>query len=215
MAKAGLNLLESVALGSIGFMVVSVAGFAPWAFAGSALHHAVGEVGLYVACAVVFIGLSGAVLHRLIIGPRSLWRFYALFAAAFTLYSVGWIIGWMTLRGDVGSLAGLLLGTAAMAWTLVRAFDSRNELLRVVVALFVLNAMGYFAGGWVEGYVAGIRADRLLGFAVTRQERMRVAMLLWGVCYGLGLGAGLGLAFYWCQSRARALLAQPGKIQEP
>lgn len=69
LAKPGLTLPESVALGSIGFMLVSVAGFAPWALAGRSLHHAVGEVGLYAACAVVLIGLSGAVLHRLIIGP--------------------------------------------------------------------------------------------------------------------------------------------------
>jgi|SRR5579871_2758161 len=32
-------------------------------------------------------------LHRLIIGSGSVWRFYALFAVAFTAYSVGWIIG--------------------------------------------------------------------------------------------------------------------------
>jgi hypothetical protein len=67
--------------------------------------------------------------------------------------------------------------------------------------VFILNALGYFAGGWVEGQVAA-----MLGFAVTKQERTRAAMLLWGVCYGLGLGAGLGLAFYNCQSRACALL---------
>jgi hypothetical protein len=79
----------------------------------------------------------------------------------------------------------------------------------------VLNALGYFAGGWVEGHVAAMRGDRLLGFAVTKLERMRTAMLLWGVCYGLGFRAGLGLAFFWCQSRARALLGQGGKTQKP
>jgi hypothetical protein len=187
-------------------MFVSVPGFAPWAFAGRTLHHAVGEVGLYVACAVVFMGLSGAVLHKLLIGPGSLWRFYALFAIAFTT---------MALRGNAGSVAGLLLGTVAMGRLLVRAFNSRNELLKVTAALFILNALGYFAGGWVEGYLAGMRADRLLGLAVTRQERMRVAMLLWGVCYGLGLGTGLGLAFYWCQSRARAVLRKSHMVHEP
>jgi hypothetical protein len=87
----------------------------------------------------------------------SLWRFYALFAIAFTLYSVGWIIGWMALRGNVGSLAGLFLGTVAMGWLLVKAFDSRNEFLKIVVALFVLNAIGYFAGlgGGLRGRDAG------------------------------------------------------------
>jgi hypothetical protein len=210
-----LTLVESVALGGIGFMFVSVAGFVPWAFAGKALHHAVGEVGLYAARAAVFVGLSGVVLHRLVIGPGSLWRFYALFAVAFTTYSVGWVIGWMTLRGNVGSVVGLLLGTIVMGWLLVRAFDSRNELLKIVAVLFVLNALGYFAGGWVEGHVAAMRGDRFLGFAVTKQERMKVALLFWGVCYGLGFGAGLGLAFHCCQSRARALLSQRERTQEP
>jgi hypothetical protein len=121
----------------------------------------------------------------------------------------------MALRGNVGSIAGLLLGTSAMAWLLVRAFDSRNELLKVITALFVLKALGYFAGGWVEGYVAGMRLDRLLCFAVTKQERMRTAMLLWGVCYGLGLGAGLGLGLYWCQAKVRALLGQTGQAHLP
>jgi hypothetical protein len=108
-AKPGLTRLESTALGAIGFMFVSVAGFAPWVFAGKSLHDAVGEVGLYAACAAVFIGLSGVVLHRLIIGPGSLWRFNALFAIALTAYSVGWIVGWMTLRGNIGSLQGCCL----------------------------------------------------------------------------------------------------------
>ena len=100
-----------------------------------------------------------------------------------------------------------------MGWLLVQAFDSRDELLKVIAALFILNALGYFAGGWVEGHVAATRGDRLLGFAVTKQERMKVAMLLWGVCYGLGFGAGLGLALFYCQSRTRALLRRDSKAQ--
>ncbi len=41
---------------------------------------------------------------------------------------------------------------------------------------------------------AATRGDRFLGFPMAKQERMRVAILLWGVRYGLELGAGLGLA---------------------
>jgi len=212
-AKFGLSLPQSVVLGSMGFLLVSVAGFAPWALAGKVLHHAVGEVGLYAVCALVFIGLSGAVLNRLIIGPGSLWRFYALFGVAFTTYATGWIIGWMTLRGNIGSVVGLLLGTGAMGWLLVRAFDSPRELLKVVAALFILNAIGYFVGGWVEGSVAAIKGNTFLGLPLTRHQRLTVAMLLWGACYGLGLGAGLGLAFYYCQSKARAMLASSGQVR--
>ncbi len=102
-----------------------------------------------------------------------------------------------------------------MGWLLVRAFDSRNELLRIIAALFVLNSLGYFIGGWVEAHVAPIPGNRLIGFAVTKQNRMRAAMLLWGVCYGPGLGAGLRLAFYYCQSRARALMGQTGQANQP
>jgi hypothetical protein len=36
-------------------------------------------------CAIVFIVLSGLLLHRLIIGPGSLGRFYKLFSAAFAV----------------------------------------------------------------------------------------------------------------------------------
>jgi len=59
---------------------------------------------------------------------------------------------------------------------------TRPALLKVIAALFVLNAIGYFAGGWEEGYLAGVRGDWLLGFTVTKPERIRVAMLLWGAC---------------------------------
>jgi hypothetical protein len=204
--KAPLGLCASLTVGAIGFMIVSVAGFAPWAFAGRALHRVAGEVGLYLACALVFIGLSGVALHRLIIGPGSLWRFYALFTVSFSAYALGWTVGWMSLRGHVGSATGLLLGTSVMGWLLVRAFDSRSELLKVIAALFLLNAAGYFIGGWVEGRVASMKGISYLGFAVTANERKLIAMLLWGLCYGLGLGAGLGFAFYCCQAQARRLL---------
>ena len=150
---------------------------------------------MYAACALVFIGLSGPLLHRLILGSGSLVRFYKLFSVAFAAYSVGWIAGWMAIRGHVGSLAGLLAGTLIMGWILTTAFDARRELLKVVAALFALNSLGYFLGGVIEG-------------ALIRRHAL-TAMLLWGVCYGLGLGAGLGLAFHFCQSEARRLLSAP------
>jgi len=109
-----LSLSQSIWLGVIGFTVVSVAGFAPWALAGRWFYRNIGEAGLYAVCAVVFIGLNGLLLHKLIIGSGSLSRFYKLFTLAFVAYAAAWIVGWMSLKGHPGSIVGLLAGTAAM-----------------------------------------------------------------------------------------------------
>ncbi len=184
-------LAASVVRGIVGFTLVSVAGFAPWAMA-DRLWRGMSELELYGTCAAVFIGLSGLLLHRLIIGPGSLLRFYKLFGLAFTAYAVAWVACWMGLRGDLGSVTGLLGGTAAMGLILAAAFDAWPSTGKIIAALFVLNTLGYYTGGWVEGKLA--IDHRLAG------------MLLWGVCYGIGFGAGLGVAFHLCQERARAAL---------
>ena len=187
------SLGASLMRGMIGFTVVSVAGFVPWAVFGKELQKLVREAGLYAVCALVFLGLTAPLLHRLIIGPGSVSRFYKLFGISFTAYSVAWIMGWMALRGHPGSIAGLLAGTMVMACMLVAAFDALRSGVKVFFALFVLNAIGYFVGGVSEA--ALIKSYPL------------IAKLSWGVFYGLGLGAGLGLAFHFCQARARKLLA--------
>jgi hypothetical protein len=187
------TLGASLLRGMIGFACVSLAGFVPWAVFGKALRQQIGEAGLYITCAVVFIGLSAPAMHRLIIGPSSLGRFFKLFSIAFSVYSAAWICGWMALHGHLGSIAGLLGGTVAMGLLLAAAFDAFSEVVKVTAALFLLNSLGYFVGGVFEGLLMPVNA--------------LVAKLQWGLCYGLGFGAGLGLAFYFCQHRARALLA--------
>ncbi len=201
------SLANSVARGAIGFMLVSVAGFVPWAVFGRPLDRAIGEVGMYLVCAAVFLGLSSPILHRLILGPGSLPRFAKIFTISFTAYSVAWIVGWVSLRGDAGSLAGLFAGTALMGVLLAQAFDARRRTVAVIAALFLLNTAGYFIGGWIE--IAIMSQRDLTLFGLSRRGTMTLAMLLWGVGYGLGFGAGLGLAFHLCQARARALLARP------
>ncbi len=185
------TLGASVVRGTVGFTLLSIAGFAPWPILDLWFRHG-SEMQLYVFCIAIFIGLSAPLLHRLILGPGSLSRFYKLFALAFLAYAAVWIAFWVWLRGREGEIAGLLGGTVAMGAILAFAFDAQRSVLKIFVALFVLNALGYFAGGWIEGKLA--------------MHHRFVAMMLWAVCYGLGFGAGLGVAFHLCQSRARALL---------
>lgn len=202
------SLGRSVMVGMLGFTAVSLAGFAPWALFGRWFHRRGGELGMYIACAVVFIGLSGLCLHRLILGSGSLSRFYRLFGVAFLLYSIAWIAGWMMLRGHPGSVVGLLSGTALMAWIFVRAFEAQRHFLAVALALFLLNSAGYFLGGVLEGALMQAQSLSVLGFSVSKPTQARLAMMSWGFCYGLGFGAGLGLAFYWCQTEARTLMVE-------
>ncbi|HVY72192.1 MAG TPA: hypothetical protein VHH73_19825 [Verrucomicrobiae bacterium] len=210
------GLLQSFIHGIAGFTLLSVAGFAPWAIAGKWLYQHIGETGLYVVCAAVFIGLSGPLLHGLVIGPGSLGRFYKLFAPAFSAYSVLWITGWMLLRGHPGSVAGLLGGTVAMGWILARTFGA-EETIKIIAALFVLNSLGYFIGGVVEGSVIGMKSLAFFGDPMSKRSQAVTAKLLWGVCYGAGFGAGLGLAFYLCQARVRAWVISSGmnSVQPP
>jgi hypothetical protein len=186
------SLSASLARGMLGFALVSLAGFVPWAVFGKAIRQQVGEAGLYATCALVFIGLSGPAMHRLIIGPGSLGRFFKLFSISFAVYAVAWIGGWMALRGHPGSLAGLFGGTLLMGLLLTTAFDAYGAVVKAVAALFLLNSLGYFVGGVFE--------EMLI------HRCPLAAKLQWGLCYGLGFGAGLGLAFHFCQAQARALL---------
>jgi hypothetical protein len=188
------SLGASITRGMLGFTAVSVAGFVPWAVFGRWFRLHGGEAGMYAACAVVFITLTAPLLHRLIIGPGSISRFYKLFSLAFAAYSVAWIVGWMTLHGHPGSIVGLFTGTLVMGCMLAAAFDALHAVIKVVLALFLLNSLGYFVGGFSE-------------VALITQHPL-ATKLSWGVFYGLGLGAGLGLAFHFCQERARKLLSK-------
>ena len=190
--------------GIIGFTLVSLAGFAPWACFGSWFRGHGGELGMYLVCALVFIGLSGPLLHRLILGNGSLSRFYKLFSLAFSIYALGWIAGWMLLRGHLGSTIGLLAGTAGMGWIIATAFDAKREALKIIAALFLLNAAGYFLGGIIEEALVKV-CECSGGTVIAKPTQMLIAKLQWGLCYGIGFGAGLGLAFHLAQKHARQL----------
>jgi len=88
------------------------------------------------------------------------------------------------------------------------AFGAYRQIVPVIAALFVLNALGYFIGGVFETALMGVPECQIGGVTLAKPSQVMLAKMQWGVCYGLGLGAGLGLAFYLCQSQARTVLAK-------
>jgi hypothetical protein len=200
------TLRESVLRGMIGFTLVSLGGFAPWVLAGRWFYRNVGEAGLYAVCAVIFIGLSGLLLHRLIIGAGSLVRFYKIFSLAFAIYAVAWTIGWMAVRGYAGSIAGLLAGTVAMGAILACGFKANGAALKIIVVLFVTNAAGYFIGEWGHNFILRLKEGNALGFVLERSMRAMLSKAAWGLFYGLGFGGGIGFAFHACQAEARQMM---------
>jgi hypothetical protein len=205
------TLAESALRGTIGFTLVSLAGFAPWVLAGRWFYRNVGEIGLYVTCALAFIGLSGPLLHRLIIGPGSLSRCYKIFSLAFVGYAAVWTIAWMSMARSAGGvtagIVGAIAGIAVMGTILAVGFKSPEAMLKVMVALFVGNLIGYFVGEWAYNGINALREGNATGFILERQTRSILSKTAWGLFYGLGFGAGIGFAFHACQAKARKLLA--------
>ena len=92
-------------------MVVSLAAFAPWYFQ-------LGGLSMYVACTLIFLVGSGLVLHRLIMGPGALRRFYALFGLAFLGYALAWISCYVGAR-EVSRWVVLALILGWLGWAVV------------------------------------------------------------------------------------------------
>lgn len=198
---------QSLFIGGVGFGLVGLAAFAVWAIGGKALTQAVGELGLYAVCALVFVGLAGIVFGQLVIGPGGTRRIYGLFTLAFVTYSVVWTAAWFGLRGTLAAeVAGAVLGSAAMAGLLAWGFGTTREVLRMVAALILFNSLGYFLGEVWWRWLPGEGGAQLLGSLFNRPQRALLAMLGWGGLFGAFFGAGVGYAIYRCQEEVRARL---------
>lgn len=188
-------LFPSLLRGGLGFAIVSVAGFAVWAFAGKWLHAHVGEGGLYLACTITFVGLSGLALHPLVRGPGSLSRFYKIFIPAFCVYAIAWSASWFMLRFGWGEWLGSLAGSVLLAAMIGRGFGTFRSFINVSIVVFALHSAGYFGGGWIMHW--------LMNSGETGQTSRHIALaakLCWGLVYGLGVGTGLGYAFFTFQN---------------
>jgi hypothetical protein len=200
-SRPALTLSRALLTGGIGFTIVSAGGFGVWAFAGKWFSSHGGEAGLYAACTVVFLGLSGLLLHSLIEGERQVIRFYKIFVPAFLLYAVAWCACWFALRFGKGEWLGSFFGCAVFALVLAKAFNNWRALPLAILVLFVLHSAGYFGGDWAYKHLKPGAIPVL--DSLSKQTIGTLAKLSWGVCYGAGFGLGIGYAFFASQKRAK------------
>jgi hypothetical protein len=189
---------HSLVRGSIGFGIVSLAAFSVWAFGGKWFQN---EAGLYGACALVFIALSGLLLHPLLGGSGSFLRFYVIFIPAFLAYAIIWCTAWFLLRFGPGEWLGALLGTAAFVGVVSWRLHNVRGFLHTTLIVFALNAAGYFLGGQVMHWLLGQGGSAMFS-GLSRSGLLVVAKLAWGLLYGLGFGAGIGYSFHAFQKKA-------------
>ena len=195
---------RSLLLGSLGFGAVSVAAFSIWAFGGRWFHTHGGDGAMYSAIAAVFLGLTGAVLHKLVRGERPLARFYAAFVPAFLAYAIVWCLAWFIIKREPGEWAGSLAGSFVFAAVVMKRMGAKGGFLSTGLIVFVAHSLGYFLGGKVMyGILGGCCAEFFKGWS--REQIGVIAMLGWGLLYGLGFGAGIGVAF----GRAQRTGVQP------
>ena len=98
------NLSRAVAIGGIGFCLVSLVVFASVAFGERWMYARLGLLGAYIAWTLAFILLGGAVLGSLVVDSRwRLLKFYLLWGLAFFAYAAGWVFAYFTLRGAAGA----------------------------------------------------------------------------------------------------------------
>ena len=176
--------VRSIVTGAVGFGVVSLGVFATVAFAERWMYTTLGVFGAYLTWTVLFILLSGAVFGSLVVVRWRLPRFYVLWALAFFAYAAAWMIAYFTLGRTVGEVIGSLVGAVLMAVVLAAGYGSPRSTLKLSAILFVSNFLGYFLGA------------ALFDFFFNG----RVAMLLFGVVYGLFFGAGIGAALQLVQT---------------
>lgn len=182
VAPPARSLGFAIAYGSVSFGAVSVLAYSIWAY-----HLVPGAAAMYSTTALVYVGLAGLALSRLIVPPRSWKRFPLLFAAVFAAYAVGWCAFWFGLKGKhQADLYGAAAGLAAATGMLRSAFGRRDGFLRLFAVLFALHSAGYYLGGELYALVHG-----------------STGRLLWGAAHGLGFGAGLGYVLHQCQSGDR------------
>jgi hypothetical protein len=183
---------RAMILGALSFAVVSVLGFAVWAVGGRWLHARVGEIGLFAACLIVFLGASGLLMHPLVSGSNRLLRFYSAFIPAFFTYATVWSLSWFVFHFGLGEWLASLLGSVAFVAAASWRLGGRGSFLKACAVVFISHSAGYFLGGKLMTSMGGL-GGTAGGFS--KEQVALLAKLGWGILYGLGFGAGIGYTF--------------------
>jgi hypothetical protein len=199
-SASNASLKKDVLRGAVGFAIVSIAGFALWAFAGKWFQKHGGEAGLYAASTVVFLGLSGVLLHPLLRGSKSLARFYKIFIPAFFAYAVVWCAAWFLLHFGWGEWLGSLLGSMAFVALIGRNLGTRGAFIKATLVMFAFHSAGYFLGGILMHHLIDPKGPLIVA-GLSKAQVGITAKLSWGLLYGLGFGAGIGYVFSVFQGR--------------
>jgi hypothetical protein len=178
--------------------VVSVGGFAVWAFGGKWFGAHAGEAGMYVAITIVFLGLAGLLMQPLMRGPKRGWQFLSVFTPAFLGYAFAWSACWFWLHFGWGEWLGSLAGSLAFTLIAARRFGYRRTPIPAALVFFAAHSLGYFIGGKMMQLLAGPVGAELFE-NLPKTQLGTVAKLSWGLCYGLGFGAGMGYVFHLFQ----------------
>jgi hypothetical protein len=171
------SLARSIAIGAVGFGVVSLCVFATVAFGEEWMYRTLGVLGSYLVWALLFVVLSGVVFESLVVVRPRFANFYLLWAIAFLAYAAAWMLAYFVLGRMIGEFVGSLVGSIVMAVVLAAGFGSVRSIVKLSAVLFVANALGYF-----------------LGAALFDAYTSQTGLLLFGVVYGLFFGAGIGAA---------------------
>lgn len=213
------SLSNCMFTGGLGFCLISLFVFGIWAVAGRFLSRNFGEAGFYAVCAIAFIGLSGALFNRLVIGPGSIRSFYGLFTSAFIAYSILWCVAWFVLRrpsqewygfltgARMAGLVGALIGTLAMAAFFSAGFGNWQTFWKNALVLFATNTAGYFLGDLLFTWLLSDEAAKTFAEILSRPARITAAKLAWGFGYGIGFGLGIGHNLFELQAPLRLRLA--------
>lgn len=192
--RSPASLRFAMVYGCLSFGAVSTLAYSIWAF-----RLVPGTVGLYTTTALVYLGLGGLALSRLVAAPRAA-AFHVVLRDGVSGLRRGLVCVLVRTAGKVsGRSLGSGGGTRGDDVVAATCFWSHDRFFPLFGSLLVLHSVGYYAGEQLYAAVRGIPGR-----------------LLWGAAHGLGFGAGLGYVLQRCQSHpgARAIGARPSASSE-